>query len=98
MRQIPNLEAPVWGRVVMLLQVSLKSVTCTVGAVLHLTIFLHIFLCFDMLSEQGIGGHGNTQQNAVVASKQKTESGSYNCPVDAFFFKPTWLCVKLHYK
>ena len=80
----------------MLFQVSSKSVTCRVGAVLHLIIFSHIFLCLDMLSERGVGGHGTTRQkslqNDAVASKQaikKTKRGSYDCPVDAFFFKPT---------
>ena len=49
-----------------------------------------------MLSKRGIGEHGTTRQNrlqnAAVVSKQvikKTERGSYNCPVYAFFFKPT---------
>ena len=77
-----------------LFQVSLKSVTCRLGALLRLIIFLHIFLCLDMLSERGIGGHGtprqNRLQNAAVASQQaikKTERGSYDCPVDAFFFQ-----------
>ena len=49
-----------------------------------------------MLSEREIRGHGTTRQNrsqnAAVASKQaikKTKHGSYDCPVDAFFFKPT---------
>ena len=72
----------------MLFQVLFKSVTCTIGAVLLLIIFSHIFLCLDMLSEHGNGGHGTTQQNrlqnAAVASKQaikKTERGSYDCPV-----------------
>ena len=58
-----------------------------------------------MLSERGTGGHGTTRQNrlqnAVVASEQaikKTKRGSYDCPVNAFFFKPIRLCVKLHYK
>ena len=48
------------------------------------------------MTERGFGGHGTTRQNrlqnADVASKQaikKTERGLYNCPVDAFFFKPT---------
>ena len=88
----------------MLFQVSLKSVTCKVSAVLYL-FFSHTFLCLDMLTESGIGGHGTTGQNrlqnAAVASEQaikKTERGSYGCPVDAFFFKPTLLCIKLHYK
>ena len=74
-------------------------------AALHLIIFLHTLHCLDMLSERGIGGHGTTRQNrlqnAAVASKQaikKTERGSYDCPVDAFFFKPPRLCVKVHYK
>ena len=49
----------------MLFQVSFKSVTSTMGAVLHLIIFLHIFLCLDMLSERGNGGHGTTQQNRL---------------------------------
>ena len=58
-----------------------------------------------MLWERGIGGHGTTRQNrfqnAAVASQQaikKTERGSYDCPVDAFFFKSNRLCVKLHDK
>ena len=49
-----------------------------------------------MLAEREIGGHGtprqNCLQNAAVASQQamkKTECGSYDCPVDAFFFKST---------
>ena len=49
-----------------------------------------------MLSERGIGGHDTTRQNrlqnAAVASQQaikKTDLGSYDCPVDAFFFKST---------
>ena len=49
-----------------------------------------------MLSERGIGGHGtirqNRLQNAAAASQQamkKIERGSYDCPVDAFFFKST---------
>ena len=42
----------------MLFQVSLKSVTCRVGAVLRLIIFSHIYLCLEMLLERGIGGHG----------------------------------------
>ena len=77
-----------------LFQVSLKSVTCRVGALLRLIIFSHIFLCLDMLSERGIRRHGtprqNRLQNAAAASQQaikKTERGSYDCPVDAFFFK-----------
>ena len=45
--QMPNLETLVWSRVVILFQVSLKSVTCRVGAVLHLIIFSHVFLCLD---------------------------------------------------
>ena len=72
----------------MLFQVSLKSVTCRVGALLRLIIFSHIFLCF--------GGHGTPRKNlllnAAVASQQaikKTERGSYDCPVDAFFFIST---------
>ena len=80
----------------MLFQISLKSVTCRVGAVLRLIIFSHIFLCLDMFSKRGIGGHGTTRQNrlqnASIASQQaikKTERGSYDCPVDAFFFKST---------
>ena len=80
----------------MLFQVSLKSVTCRVGALLCLIIFLHIFLPLDMLSEHGIGGYGtprqNRLQNADVASQQvikKTKRASYDCPVDAFFFKST---------
>ena len=80
----------------MLFQVSLKNVACRVSALLHLIIFSHIFLCEDMLTERRIGGHGNPRknrlQNAAVARKQamkKTERGSYDCPVDAFFFKPT---------
>ena len=80
----------------MLFQASFKSMTCSMGAVLHLIIFSHIFLCLDMLSERGIGGHGTTQQNrlqnAAVASKQaikKTERTSHDCPADAFSFKPT---------
>ena len=75
----------------MLFQVSFKSVTYKVGAVLHLITLSHTFLCLDMLSERGIGGQ-NSLQNAAVASKQaikKTERGSIDCPVDAFFFKPT---------
>ena len=69
--------------------------TYRLGAVLRLIIFSHIFICLDILSEREIGGHGTTRQNnlrnAAVASKQaikKTERGSYNCPVDAFFFEP----------
>ena len=70
----------------MLFQVSLKRVTCREGILLRLIIFSHIFLCLDMLSQRGIGGHGITRQNrlqnAAVASQQaikKTERGSYDC-------------------
>ena len=58
----------------MLFQISLKSVTCRVGALLRLIKFSHIFLCLDMLSERGIGGHDTTRQNrlqnAAVASQK----------------------------
>ena len=58
----------------MLFQISLKSVTCRVGALLRLIIFSHIFLCLDILSECGTGGHDTTRQNrlqnAAVASQQ----------------------------
>ena len=80
----------------MLFQVSLKSVTCREGALLRLIIFSQIFLFLDMLSEREIGGHGSTRQNrlqnAAVASQQgikKTERGSYDCPIGAFFFEST---------
>ena len=80
----------------MLFQLSLKSVTCRVGALLRLIFFSHIVLCLDMLSERGNGEHSTPRQirlqNAAVASQQaikKTKRGSYDCPVDAFFFKST---------
>ena len=64
----------------MLFQVSLKSVTCRLGVVLRLIIFSHIFLCLDMLSERGIGGHGtprqNRLQNAAVVSQQAIKKTS----------------------
>ena len=47
-------ETLVRGRVVMLFQVLLKSVTCKVGVVLHMQIFSHLFLCLMCCQNMGI--------------------------------------------